>query len=55
MKADPIVSAYAEALFRLASAEEVADRVEEDLHEIERLYHSNAEMKEFINNPRVKA
>ena len=55
MKADPIVSAYAEALFRLASAEEVADRVEEELHEIERLYHSNAEMKEFINNPRVKA
>jgi hypothetical protein len=28
MKADPIVSAYAEALFRLASAEEITDRVE---------------------------
>ena len=55
MKADPIVSAYAESLFRLASAEEIADRVEEELHELERLYQSNPEMKEFINNPRVKA
>lgn len=55
MKVDPIVSAYAESLFRLASAEEIADRVEEELHELERLYQSNAEMKEFINNPRVKA
>jgi len=55
MKADPIVSAYAESLFRLASAEEIADRVEEELHEVERLYQSNPEMKEFINNPRIKA
>lgn len=55
MKADPIVSAYAEALFRLASAEDVTDQVEEELHELERLYQSNAEMKEFINNPRIKA
>ena len=55
MKADPIVSAYAESLFRLASAEEIADKVEEELHELERLYQSNPEMKEFINNPRVKA
>ncbi len=55
MKADPIVSAYAESLFRLATAEEIADRVEEELHELERLYRENAEMKEFINNPRVKA
>ncbi|NQU08115.1 MAG: ATP synthase F1 subunit delta [Candidatus Abyssubacteria bacterium] len=55
MKADPIVSAYAEALFRLASAEEMADRVEEELHELERLYLGNAEMKEFINNPRIRA
>ena len=55
MKADPIVSAYAESLFRLASAEEVVERVEEELHEIERLYSDNPEMKEFINNPRVKA
>ena len=55
MKADPIVSAYAESLFRLASAEEVAERVEEELHEVERLYKDNPEMKEFINNPRVKA
>ena len=30
MKVDPIVSAYAESLFRLASAEEMADRVEEE-------------------------
>jgi F-type H+-transporting ATPase subunit delta len=29
--------------------------VEEELHEIERLYGKNAEMKEFINNPRIKA
>jgi F-type H+-transporting ATPase subunit delta len=55
MKADPIVSAYAEALFRLASAEEITDRVEDELHELERLYKENAEMKEFINNPRIKA
>jgi F-type H+-transporting ATPase subunit delta len=55
MKVDPIAGAYAESLFRLASAEEVADRVEEELHEIERLYGTNPEMKEFINNPRIKA
>ena len=55
MKADPIVSAYAEALFCLASAEEITDRVEEELHELERLYKGNAEMKEFINSPRIKA
>ena len=55
MKVDPIVSAYAESLFRLASAEEMADRVEEELHELERLYKENYELKEFINNPRVKA
>jgi F-type H+-transporting ATPase subunit delta len=55
MKADPIVSAYAESLFRLASAEEMADRVEEELHELERLYQSNPELKEFINNPRIRA
>lgn len=55
MKVDPIVSAYAESLFRLASAEEVADRVEEELHELEQLYQKNYELKEFIHNPRVKA
>jgi len=53
MKADPIVGAYAEALFCLASAEEMVDRVEEEFHEVERLYQDNAEMKEFINNPRI--
>jgi len=55
MKVDPIVSAYAESLFRLASAEEMADRVEEELHELERLYQSNPEMKEFVNNPGIRA
>ena len=55
MKADPIVGAYAEALFCLASAEEMVDRVEEEFHEVERLYQDNAEMKEFINNPRIGA
>lgn len=54
MKVDPIVSAYAESLFRLASAEDVTGRVEEELHDLERLYQSNYELKEFINNPRVK-
>ena len=55
MKVDPIVSAYAESLFRLATAEEMADRVEEELHELERLYQTNPEMKEFVNNPRIRA
>jgi len=55
MKVDPIVSAYAESLFRLATAEDMADRVEEELHELERLYQTNPEMKEFINNPRIRA
>jgi len=55
MKVDPIAGAYAESLFRLASAEEMADRVEEELHEIERLYGTNPEMKEFITNPRIRA
>jgi F-type H+-transporting ATPase subunit delta len=55
MKADPIVSAYAQSLFGLASAEEMTDRVEEELHELERLYQANPEMKEFINNPTIRA
>jgi len=54
MKVDPIVSAYAESLFRVASAEGVADRVEEDLHDFERMYQQNYELKEFIHNPRVR-
>lgn len=54
MKVDPVVNAYAESLFRLATAEEMADRVEEELHELERLYESNPDFKEFIYNPRVK-
>ncbi|RJP18365.1 MAG: ATP synthase F1 subunit delta [Candidatus Abyssobacteria bacterium SURF_5] len=54
MKVDPIVSAYAESLFRVASAEGVADRVEEELHEVERLYEKNYEVKEFIHNPHVR-
>jgi F-type H+-transporting ATPase subunit delta len=33
----------------------MADRVEEELHELERLYQSNPELKEFINNPRIRA
>lgn len=53
MKVDPIVSAYAESLFKLASAEGVADRVEEDLHEFERFYEKSSELKEFIHNPHV--
>ncbi len=55
MKVDPLVNAYAESLFRLASVEGVADRVEEELRELDRLYQTNYELKEFINNPRVKA
>jgi F-type H+-transporting ATPase subunit delta len=55
MKVDPVVSAYAESLFRLASAEDMADRVEEELHELEGLYQTNYELKEFINNPRIKS
>ncbi|RJP64887.1 MAG: ATP synthase F1 subunit delta [Candidatus Abyssobacteria bacterium SURF_17] len=55
MKVDPIVSAYAESLFRVATAEGVADRVEEELHDLERLYQTSYELKEFINNPTVKA
>ena len=55
MKVDPITSAYADSLFRLASAEGVADRVENELHEFERLYEQNNELKEFIHNPHVQS
>jgi F-type H+-transporting ATPase subunit delta len=55
MKVDPIVSAYAESLFRVASAEGLADRVEDEFHEFERLYDGSSELKEFIHNPRVQA
>ena len=55
MKVDPIVSAYAESLFRVASAEGLADRVEEELHDFERLCEQSAELKEFIHNPRIQA
>ena len=53
MASDPLVKAYAEALFQMARAEEMLDRVEEELTHLGRSLESNAELKEFLSNPQL--
>ena len=53
MASDPLIGAYAEALFQVARAEERVDRVEEELTQLSRSLESNAELKEFLSNPQL--
>ncbi|MCX8118405.1 MAG: ATP synthase F1 subunit delta [Desulfobacterota bacterium] len=55
MGSDPVVRGYAEALFHMARAEEVLDRVEEELTRLKTGLESNAELKEFLSNPQVSS
>jgi F-type H+-transporting ATPase subunit delta len=53
MASDPLVKSYAEALFQIARAEEALDRVEEELTRLNKSLDSNAELREFLNNPQI--
>jgi F-type H+-transporting ATPase subunit delta len=53
MVSDPLVKSYAEALFQVARAEEMLDRVEEELTRLNKSLDTNAELREFLSNPRI--
>jgi len=55
MGSDPLVEAYAEALFQVAQAEEMTDRIEEELTHLKKTLDSNAELREFLGNPQLSA
>jgi F-type H+-transporting ATPase subunit delta len=55
MGSDPLVEAYAEALFQVAQAEEMTDRVEEELTLLQKTLDSNADLREFLSNPQLSA
>ncbi len=53
MASDPLVRAYAESLFHVARAEDMIDRVEEELTHLNKALDTNAELREFLSNPAV--
>ncbi len=53
MASDLLVKSYAEALFQVARAEEMLDRVEEELTTLNKALDSNAELREFLSNPQI--
>jgi F-type H+-transporting ATPase subunit delta len=53
MASDPLVKSYAEALFQVARAEEMLDRVEDELTRLNKSLDSNAELREFLSNPHI--
>lgn len=53
MASDPVVRGYAEALFQMAKAEEILDRVEEELTRFKNAIESNAEVKEFLSDLQI--
>lgn len=53
MASDPLVTSYAEALFQVARAEEMLDRVEEELTRLNKSLDANAELREFLSNPQI--
>jgi len=53
MVSDPLVKSYAEALFQVARAEEMIDRVEDELTRLNKSLDSNAELREFLSNPQI--
>ena len=55
MASDPLVEAYAEALFQVARAEERMDQVEEDLTHLKKTLDSNIELREFLNNLQISS
>ena len=55
MASDPLVTSYAEALFQVARAEEMLDRVEEELTRLNKSLDSNAELREFLSNLQISS
>ena len=53
MASDPVVIGYAEALFQVVQAEEVLDRVEEELTRLKNALETSAEVKEFLSNLQI--
>ncbi|UCE18834.1 MAG: ATP synthase F1 subunit delta [Gemmatimonadota bacterium] len=53
MPSDPIAQAYAEALFRIAEAEDAVDRVESELYELQKILNKEYELREFLDDPSV--
>ena len=53
MASDPLVKSYAEALFQVARAEEMLDRVEEELTRLNKSLESNAELREFLSTLQI--
>lgn len=47
------ISGYAEALFKVAKAEDSLDNVEEELSRLKKLLSNSGELKEFIHNARI--
>lgn len=54
MPHDPINTAYARALFEMAQAEDVTDRIEEELFRLRELLKGNPALLEFLKDPNVK-
>lgn len=54
MAHDPINVGYARALFEMAHAEGVVDRIEEELFRLRELLKSNPALLEFLKDPNVK-
>ncbi len=54
MAHDPINVGYARALFEMAHAEGVVDRVQEELFRLRELLKSNPALLEFLKDPNVK-
>ena len=52
-KDDQGISGYAEALFKVAKAEDSLDNVEEELSRLKKLLSKSGELKEFIHNARI--
>lgn len=51
--ADPLVTAYARAILDVAEAEEVAERVEDDLFRFARTIEGNVELRDRLTDPGV--
>ena len=52
-KDNQCISGYAEALFKVARAENSLDNVEEELSRLKKLLSKSGELKEFIHNARI--
>jgi len=52
-KIDPFISDYAEALFRIARAEDSLENIEDGLLRLKKLLKESGELREFIHNPGI--